>query len=58
MIPASIAVSVALVVGGGLLALRMWLQHASKKLEHAPVADMQRKLDDIEQRLMAGAMRR
>lgn len=58
MIAVAVVLSVALLVGGGLLALRMVLAHKSKTLEHAPLAEMQRKMDEVEQRLLSGAMRR
>lgn len=58
MDPFAVVPSVALVVGGGLLALRMWLTHQAKRLEHAPLAEMEAKLAELEQRLVSGAFRR
>ena len=46
------------VVLGSLAGLRMVLAHKSKALEHAPLVKMQAKLDELEQRLVSGAMRR
>lgn len=58
MDPLAVVPSVALVVGGGLLALRMYLAHKSKGFEHAPLAKMEAKLAELEQRLLSGAIRR
>ncbi len=49
--------SVAILAGCALKALQMWLRHREKKLEHAPLAQMQSQLDAIEARMVAGAMR-
>ena len=50
--------SVAIIVIGALQGLRMWLAHAARKFEHAPVAELARKLDELEHRLLAASMRR
>lgn len=58
MIALAVVASVALVVGGCLLALRMVLAHQAKALEHAPLAQMEAKLAELENRLLSGAIRR
>lgn len=58
MTAVAIAASVLFVVLGSLAGLRMVLAHKSKALEHAPLVKMQAKLDELEQRLVSGAMRR
>lgn len=50
--------AVAIVTGGGLVAFRWWLAFKGKTLEHAPLADMQRKLDELENRLLSQSMKR
>lgn len=50
--------AVASVVGGALVGLRMVLAHRARTLEHAPVAEIQKKVDELEARLLASAMRR
>ncbi len=51
-----------LAVGGvaalGFRGFRLFLAHREKKLEHEPVARLQQRIDEIESRLLAGAMRR
>lgn len=54
---AAVVASVAILTGGGLVALRMVLAHKSKAYEHAPLAQMQGKLDELEQRLLGRAFR-
>ena len=49
--------SVVAVVAAGLLGLRMWLAARAKTFEHAPIATLQKRIDDLENRLLAGAMR-
>lgn len=58
MLAAAVAFSVACVCGCGLVALRWTLAHREKKLEHAPLAEMQRKLDGLESQILAGALNR
>ena len=58
MLAAAVAFSVACCCGSGLLALRWTLAHREKRLEHAPLAEMQRKLEALESQLLAGAMQR
>lgn len=58
MIALSVVVSVGLVVGGCLLALRMVLAHKSKALEHAPLAQMEARLGEMENRLFAVTQQR
>ncbi len=52
------AASVAIVCGSCLVALRWVIAHRERKFEHAPLVEMQKKLDELEGRLMAGALRR
>ena len=49
--------SVAIVAAAGLRAFGMWLAHSTKRLEHAPLVAMQAKLDELEGKLLAAAMR-
>ncbi len=58
MISAALAFSVACLCGSGLLALRWVLSHREKKFEHLPLRQMQTKLDELEGKLLSGAMRR
>ncbi len=44
--------------GAALLALRMWLTHREKAFEHKPLAQMQAKLDELENKILSGVMRR
>ena len=50
--------SVAIVSLAGLKALGMWLAHRERKFEHAPVAQLAAKLDELENKLLGMAMRR
>lgn len=52
------ALSVLIVCVAALLGLRWVLAHREKKFEHLPLVEMQKKLDELEQRLLNGAMRR
>lgn len=54
---AAVVPSVAIMAGCVLQGLRMYFAHSSKKLEHAPVAELQTRLSELETRLLAGAMR-
>ncbi len=54
----AIGIAIAALCLSALLALRMWLRHREKELVHLPVVQLEAKLLDLEQRLMAGAMRR
>ena len=54
----AVAVSVALLVGGALKGLAMVLAFKATKLEHAPLVEMQAKLDALEQRILGQGMQR
>lgn len=58
MLPLAVLGSVVSVCVASLLALRWVLAHREKKLEHAPLLEMQAKLDSLEQRMVSGAFRR
>lgn len=57
MLPLSIALSVAFVCAASLVALKWTLKHRELKFEHQPLAEMQRKIDELESRLLNAAMR-
>lgn len=40
-----------------LSCLRMWLTFKAQAFEHAPIAKLEKRLDEMENRLLAGAMR-
>ena len=54
----AVVVSVALVAGAALKGLQMVLAYRSAKVQHAPIAHLEAKMNELEQRLLAGAMRR
>jgi hypothetical protein len=54
----AVVAAVACVCGAALKGLQMWLAHQRHKVEHAPVAELQRKLDELEGRLLQLQMAR
>ena len=58
MIAATVVASVAVVCASGLVALRWVLAHREKKLEHEPIAALQMKMNDLENRLLSSAIAR
>lgn len=54
----AVVLSVGLVVGAALKGLEMVLRHKEKKFEHLPLAQMQTKLDELENRILGRAMGR
>ena len=54
----AVVVSVALVAGAALKGLQMVLAYRERKVVHAPIAHLEAKMNELEQRLLAGAMRR
>jgi outer membrane murein-binding lipoprotein Lpp len=55
---AAVVPSVAIVAGCSLRALAMFLAHKEKKLLHAPIAHLEQKMTDLENRLLSRAMGR
>ena len=55
---AAVAVSALSLAATALTGLRMWLAFKSREVIHAPIADLERKINDVENRLLASAMRR
>ncbi len=58
MIEIALLASVTVVCVTALGSLQMVLKHREKRFEHAPLAEMERKLSDLESRLLNSAMRR
>ncbi len=58
MIALAIGIAIAALCLSALLGLRMWLAHREKSFAHAPLAQMEQRLNEVESRLLAGAMRR
>ena len=54
----AVVVSVALVAGAALKGLQMVLAYRERKVVHAPIAHLEAKMNELEQRLLSGAMRR
>jgi hypothetical protein len=50
--------AVTVVCASALLGLRMVLRHRARTFESQPVTELQKRIDSIESRLLAGAMRR
>lgn len=55
---AAVVPSVAILAGCALRGLRMVLAHRERKLEHAPLAELQAKMNELETRVLASALRR
>jgi len=58
VIAIAVGIAVAAVCGSSLVALRMWLAHKEKSYAHAPLAVLEQRINEIESRLLSGAMRR
>lgn len=50
--------AVAVVSGASLLGLKMWLAFKARDLSNAPVAALQKRMDDLESRILSGAFKR
>ncbi len=50
--------SVAIVAGCSLVALRMVLAHKAREVVHAPIAQLEQKLNELENRILQRAMGR
>jgi len=55
---AAVVPSVAILAGCALKGLGMWLAHREKKFEHAPLAHLEAKLSELENRLLSRSMGR
>ena len=58
MIALAIGIAVAAACASSLLALRMWLAHKEKALVHAPLAQLEQRMSELENRLLGAQLNR